>query len=84
MQEKPSTTFLSTTFLRLIPYVFVFHQSVLFIFFLLFLKNFQVILYILSAHYSLISIENDRYSLISKPHLDPLLLNGIQSNVRSK
>ena len=38
MQEKPSTTFLSTTFLRLIPYVFVFHQSVLFIFFLYSLK----------------------------------------------
>ena len=55
---------------------------------------FSVILYILSAHfslisnfsayYSLISIENGRYSLISKPHLDPLLLDGIQSNVRSK
>ena len=50
-------------------------------FFLLFFKIFQVILYILSPHYSLISncfayyslisIKNGHYSLISKPHLDP-------------
>ena len=60
--------------------MFLFFINQFYLFFLLFFK----IISNFSAYYSLISIENGRYSLISKPNLDPLLLNGIQSNVRSK
>ena len=49
MQEKPSTTFLGLFF------IFLFFINQLSSFFSAILYNFQVILYILSPHYSLIS-----------------------------
>ena len=75
MQEKPSTTFLGLFF------IFLFFINQFSLFFSTILQSFQVILYILSPHYSLIniffayhsliSIKNGHYFLISKPHPDP-------------
>ena len=64
-------------------FIFLFSVNQFSLFFSAILENFQVILYILSpqyslisnfiAYYSLISIKNGHYSLISKPHPDPHL-----------
>ena len=59
MQEKPSTTYL-----RLILYILFFINQFS-LFFSAILSNFQVILYILSPHYSPISNFFAYYSLIS-------------------
>ena len=59
MQEKLSTTFLGLFF------IFLFFVNQFSLFFSAILENFQVILYILSPHYSLISNFFAYYSLIS-------------------
>ena len=75
MQEKPPTTFLGLFFIFLFFInqfsLFFFCYSLKFSCYSLYFKPSLFSNQYFFAYYSLISIENGHYSLISKPHPDP-------------
>ena len=80
-RKKPSTTFLGLFFIfyfSLVSFLYFFCYSLNFSGYSLYFKPSFSLISNFFAYYSLISIKNGHYSLINKPHPDPLSLDDFK------